>query len=129
GGCAHHLLHAAYTIAFIHLLQFDKVLKIQVHDTIFHERGMVLNMLFCKTHQNGDIKPYCLWALPQPEAHLCPTRAIADWIFTSSITSGFVSYIFQKITSGDHVMEGNVPMSSEQFLELFHNNILNVNEC
>ncbi|KIJ08192.1 hypothetical protein PAXINDRAFT_89235, partial [Paxillus involutus ATCC 200175] len=104
---------------------FDEVLKIQVHDITFHERGMVLNLPFRKMHQNGDIKPYHLWALPQPEAHLCPTRAIADWIRMSGITSG---YLFRKIASGDRFRDQHsYRQSSELFLELFRNNLLDVN--
>ncbi|KIJ58549.1 hypothetical protein HYDPIDRAFT_102429 [Hydnomerulius pinastri MD-312] len=71
-----------------------------------------------------DTKPYYLWVFPQSEAHLCPVRAIAEWIQASSITTGF---LFRKIASGDRVAEANAPMSSEQFLEMFRNNLLDIN--
>ncbi|KAI6137807.1 DNA breaking-rejoining enzyme [Pisolithus tinctorius] len=130
GARARCLLQAAYTIAFICLLRFDEVLKIQVHDINFMydatgtTTGMSITLPFRKTHQTGDIKPYFLWAFHQSEAHLCAVRAISEWIIASNITSG---YLFHKIASGDRVAEANVPMSSEQFLEMFQNNLLDLN--
>ncbi|KIJ04676.1 hypothetical protein PAXINDRAFT_94457 [Paxillus involutus ATCC 200175] len=103
GGRARRLLHAAYTIAFLCLLRFDEVLKIQMHD-----------ITTC---------PYVLWALPPSEAHLCAVRALADWLKVSQIKTG---YLFRKIASGDRVAEANTPMTSEQFLELFRNNLLDI---
>ncbi|KAG2110898.1 uncharacterized protein F5147DRAFT_651604 [Suillus discolor] len=50
-------------------------------------------------------------------------RALAAWLKESKVMSG---YLFQKIASGDQITEANSPMSSEQFLELFQNNLLNV---
>ncbi|KAF9232475.1 hypothetical protein BU15DRAFT_54962 [Melanogaster broomeanus] len=73
---------------------------------------------------SSDIKPYHLWALPQSEAHLCPVRAMAEWIDASRVISG---YVFRKIASGDRVAEANAPMTSEQFLEMFRNNLLDIN--
>ncbi|KAG1834301.1 hypothetical protein DFJ58DRAFT_869142 [Suillus subalutaceus] len=76
-----------------------------------------------QTHQNGDIKPFHLWPFSSSEAHLCPVRALAAWLKESKVTSG---YLFRKIASGDRISEANSPMSSEQFLELFRNNLLDV---
>ncbi|KIK72417.1 hypothetical protein PAXRUDRAFT_799015 [Paxillus rubicundulus Ve08.2h10] len=124
GGRARRLVQAAYTIAFLCLLQFDEVLKIQVHNISFFEGGMTLTLPFRKTHQNGDIKPYYLWALPQSEAHLCAVRPMAEWMHASQVRSG---YLFRKLASGDHVAEANTPLTLEQFLEMFWNNLLDVN--
>ncbi|KAF9233221.1 hypothetical protein BU15DRAFT_54209, partial [Melanogaster broomeanus] len=60
----------------------------------------------------------------QEEAHLCPVRALAEWLDASRITSG---YLFRKIASGDRVVEANTPLTSEQFLEMFRNNLLDLN--
>ncbi|KAF9234580.1 hypothetical protein BU15DRAFT_89934 [Melanogaster broomeanus] len=79
GGHARRLVQAAYMIAFLCLLRFDEVLKIQMHDIEFFADGFVLTLPFCKTHQNGDIKPYYLWVLREEEAHLCAARALAEW--------------------------------------------------
>ncbi|KAG1745636.1 DNA breaking-rejoining enzyme [Suillus lakei] len=103
-------------VAFLCMLQFNEVLKIQVHNLSVHKDEpdkVVLHLPFRKTHQNGDIKPFNLWALSSSEAHLCPSK----------ITSG---NLFQKVASGDQIAEANSPMSSEQFLELFHNNLLDI---
>lgn len=87
-----------------------------------------------------DIKPFWLYVITASEAHLCPVRAMADWIGTSEITTG---YLFHKIASGDRVAEANQPMvtifiyltelivkfisqTSKRFLELFHNNLLDI---
>jgi len=61
--------------------------------------------------------------MPERDAHLCPVRAVADWIRESKITKG---YLFRRIASGDRVAEKNAPMTSEQFLEMFRNNLLDV---
>jgi hypothetical protein len=45
--------------------------------------------------------------LSEEEAHLCPVRAIADWIEESKISNG---YVFRRIASGDRIAEANVPM-------------------
>ena len=89
-----------------------------------------------------EIKPFVIHALPDEEAHLCPVQAISEWIHVSQITSG---YLFRHMASGDQPSAGNTPMvcmisfnsidsfliqgfpqTSEQFLETFHNNLLNV---
>ncbi|KAG2044366.1 hypothetical protein BDR03DRAFT_930434 [Suillus americanus] len=110
------LLQAAYTVAFLCMLRFDEVFKIQVHDLYL----IVTNLC---THQYIDIKPFNLWALSSSEAHLCPVRALSAWLCESKITSG---YLFWKVASGDWIAEANSPMSSEQFLELFCNNLLDI---
>ncbi|KAG1756883.1 DNA breaking-rejoining enzyme [Suillus paluster] len=123
GGCARRLLQAAYTLAFICMLHFDEVLKIQAHDLQVMGDQVILHLPFRKTHQSGEIKPFHLWVLPPHEAHICPVRALSAWLRESDIKSG---YIFRKISSGDRIAEADAPMSSEQFLELFHNNLLDI---
>ncbi|KAG2032395.1 DNA breaking-rejoining enzyme [Suillus americanus] len=118
------LLQAAYTVAFLCMLWFDEVLKIQVHDLCVEKNRVVLYLPFQKTHQNRDIKPFYLWVLPSDEAHICPARALAAWLCESKLTAG---YLFRKVASGDCIAEANSPMSSEQFLELFRNNLLDIN--
>ena len=39
-----------------------------------------------------------MYLLPIEEAHLCPVRAMGEWIKTSGITSG---YMFRKMSSND----------------------------
>ncbi len=101
-----------------------------------------LTICFCAT----GIKPFCLYAMGEAEAHLCPVHAMTEWIDASQIESG---YLFWKIVSGDRVLQNDVPLvsftciavivlsshilvlldisvTSEQFLEMFRNNLLNV---
>jgi hypothetical protein len=54
GARARHLLQAAYTLAFLCLLRFDEVLKIQAHDiTILSDTSLSLTLPFRKTNQFG----------------------------------------------------------------------------
>jgi hypothetical protein len=60
GGQTCHLLGAAYTLAFLCLLRFDEVLKIQVQDIEILSRDKIkVTLPFQKTHQFGGMK-FCL---------------------------------------------------------------------
>ncbi|KAH8994304.1 hypothetical protein EDB86DRAFT_2805128, partial [Lactarius hatsudake] len=61
--------------------------------------------------------------LPEPMAHLCPIRAYAKWIKASRIKKG---YMFCKLGSRDRISENNQPMTAECFLEMFHNNLIDI---
>lgn len=77
--------------------------------------------------------------MPDEYQHLCVVRAFAHWILASGLTEG---YLFRKIRANDHIAEENEPMvrtstvfsylsliilkTSEQFLEMFRNNLLDV---
>ena len=49
--------------------------------------------------------------LTEDEAHLCPIRALAEWVQVSGINKG---YLFRRIWSGDRVadLDKNTPMVS-----------------
>jgi hypothetical protein len=47
-----------------------------------------------------EIKPFTLHLLSTEEAHLCPIRALGEWLVESKITTG---YLFRKIASGDRI--------------------------
>ncbi|KAH7903548.1 hypothetical protein BJ138DRAFT_1107580 [Hygrophoropsis aurantiaca] len=142
GGCARRLLTAAYNISFACLLRFDETLKIQHHDITFVSSTCIKLMLpFRKTDQYGgkdssgvpaaaiakdllvDIKPFYLYRMSDENAHLCPVRALAEWFSVAEQNTG---YVFRKIRSGDRVHEANEPMTTEQFLEQFRNNLLDI---
>ncbi|KAG1830945.1 hypothetical protein DFJ58DRAFT_719603 [Suillus subalutaceus] len=116
GGRARRLLQAAYTLAFVCMLRFDEVLKIQAHDLECLRRGTevcdmdMLMLIFFVSNYHPDIKPFHLWVFPPHEAHICPVRALTAWLGESRIESGYA----------------NTPMASEQFLELFCNNLLDI---
>ncbi|KAF8171739.1 hypothetical protein K438DRAFT_1612557, partial [Mycena galopus ATCC 62051] len=64
--------------------------------------------------------------LPEEQAHLCPVRAYMAWISASQINTG---YLFPKIGAGDLLAtDKNEPMSSAEFLAMFHNHLLNIGE-
>ncbi|KAJ8688803.1 hypothetical protein PTI98_013551 [Pleurotus ostreatus] len=129
GGNTRRLLFAAFTIAYLCLLRVDEVLKIKfshlqwdAHD----DNLIVLTLPFRKTSQNGDIKPFVLRRLPDYFQHLCPVRALCDWILASQLSSG---YVFRKVLSGDRFSATDIAMTSEQFLELFRNSLLDIRFC
>ena len=47
----------------------------------------------------SEIQPFYIYPLNDDEEHLCPVRAMAEWIDASKITSG---YMFRKFTAHDH---------------------------
>ncbi|KAF9022872.1 hypothetical protein BDZ89DRAFT_912104, partial [Hymenopellis radicata] len=108
GGRARRALNFAYTLAFMCLLRFDEVLKIQSQDVelIRDESGagkdkIRVTLPWRKTSQFGEIQPFVLHKLPEQMAHLCAVRAYADWIAATEITEGFV---FRKLGSGGRVV-------------------------
>ena len=126
GGRTRRLLGVAFTLAFLCLLRFDEVLKIEMHHIEFISREkMKLTLPFRKTHQFGggfifcpiiitdlrcpDIKPFYLYSLPEDQAHLCPVRAVAEWVNISRIKEG---HLFQRMYSGDQIadLDKNTPM-------------------
>ncbi|TEB15131.1 hypothetical protein FA13DRAFT_1651392, partial [Coprinellus micaceus] len=58
-------------------------------------------------------------------AHLCPVRALAEYIQASKLTSG---YVFRAFASQDRLVANDVAMTSERFLTLFRHNLLDVGE-
>jgi hypothetical protein len=113
GGRLLRALWACYTIAFWCLLRFDEVLRIRVEDLeVESSTVVILTLRWRKTAQFGGmqlfsphclfpyaiagVKPFVLHYLPNDKAHLCPVRAIAEWISASKITTG---HLFRKISS------------------------------
>ncbi|KAK7001192.1 hypothetical protein R3P38DRAFT_3327245 [Favolaschia claudopus] len=124
GARARRLLTLAYVLAFLCLLRFDEVLKIQIHDIEWvSDTCIKLTLPFCKTSQFGGVKPFYLHLFPPHLAHLCPIRAVANWLDVSDIEDGF---LFRRIVSGDRVSQENTHMTSECFLEMFRNNLLDI---
>ncbi|KAK7025742.1 hypothetical protein R3P38DRAFT_3316397 [Favolaschia claudopus] len=94
GARARRLLTLAYVLAFLCLLRFDEVLKIQIHDIEWvSDTCIKLTLPFRKTSQFGDIED---------------------------------GFLFRKIVSGDRVSQENTHMTSECFLEMFRNNLLDI---
>ncbi|KAJ3901075.1 DNA breaking-rejoining enzyme [Lentinula edodes] len=127
GARARSLLDLGYSLAFCGLLRVDELLKIQLHDIEFEEINgrwkLTLQLPFRKTSQFGAIKPFIWWMMPEEYSHLCVVRAFARWIMVSDITNG---YLFRKIRANDRIAEENEPMTSEQFLEMFRNNLIDI---
>ncbi|KAK0471479.1 hypothetical protein IW261DRAFT_1670580 [Armillaria novae-zelandiae] len=132
GGNMRKLLQAVYLITFTCLLQIDEALKIQVHDIEFGiddvdgTHFVSITLPFHKSSPFGDIPPFILCALPKHMAHLCPVRALADWIAASKIIQG---YLFLNIDKHDRpITVKNTAMKPEVFLQLFRNNLCDLGE-
>jgi len=66
GGRVRRMLQCIYTIAFLCLLRFDEVLKIQAHhiEVIDEAEGHIkLTLPFRKTHKHGGLSSFCLSSL------------------------------------------------------------------
>ncbi|KAJ7619592.1 DNA breaking-rejoining enzyme, partial [Roridomyces roridus] len=124
GGRTRVMLYAVYIISFLCLLRFDEALKIQGHEIcLIGDTAVELTLPFRKTNQNGGIKPFVLheW---RHAPHLCPVRAIAEWIALYAPTDG---YLFPPMNRRDQWGDGTKPMvSTEKFLELFRHNLLDI---
>ncbi|KAF8219849.1 hypothetical protein L208DRAFT_1337373, partial [Tricholoma matsutake] len=87
---------------------------------------MVPDTVFGQIYQldppSTEIKPFHLHLQLNDDAYLCPVQALADWISVSEIKTG---YLFCWMDVSDRVTEK--PMTSDTFLEMFHNNLLDVN--
>jgi hypothetical protein len=117
------MIQCVYTIAFLCLLRFDEVLKIQAHhlEVIDKGRGEIkLTLPFRKTHKYGgtshltqvgandkiEIKPFHLFHNSK-ERHLDPTHSILCWIHESRITEG---YLFRRISADDRLTAEDKPL-------------------
>ena len=108
------MLQCIYTIAFLCLLRFDEVLRIQLKDikVVDKFKGHIkLTLPFRKTHQYGgltgsqfllihsllEIKPFHLY-FNRTEPHLDPIHHLICWIHASRLTIGL---LFRRIDSLD----------------------------
>ncbi|KAL1671882.1 DNA breaking-rejoining enzyme [Schizophyllum commune] len=127
------LLQCAYTIANLCLLRFDEVLHIRMQDIRYVVDGpeggyFLLTLPKRKTFKFGRVPPFPLWPLESDEAHMCPYRALCEWLSTTGHRTG---YLFPRLTS-DHrqtACMGETPkehLSASVFLEMFRINLLQV---
>ena len=107
------MLQCIYAIAFLCLLRFDEVLRIELKDieVIDKLKGHIkLTLPFRKTHQYGgnfisstftnlEIKPFHLF-FNRKEPHLDPVHLLLRWMYVSRFTSG---PLFRRIDTQDRV--------------------------
>ncbi|KZV93497.1 hypothetical protein EXIGLDRAFT_612857 [Exidia glandulosa HHB12029] len=126
------ILQAVYTIAFACLMRIDEVLNIRVRHVkaLIDSNGeeyMMLTLDFRKTNQNGGVKPFCLYRFPAAEAHLCPYRAVSDWVEFSQIhLAGDDTPLFPRLMANGRWQVGS-QMTGEHLLELMRRNLADVN--
>ncbi|KIY50121.1 hypothetical protein FISHEDRAFT_39905, partial [Fistulina hepatica ATCC 64428] len=126
GGCrTRRAMQLAYVLSFLCLLRFDEVLHIRMEDIEFshNKEKMIVTLPFRKTAQFGDIKPFILYEMPD-EPWLCPHEAFFKWIVVRGAEDG---YLFPTLLANDRIdSDLSEHLSSEKFLELFHNNLIDV---
>lgn len=107
------MLQCIYAIAFLCLLRFDEVLRIELKDIEVMDKlkGRIkLTLPFRKTHQCGgnfvssfftnlDIKPFHLY-FNRRELHLDPVHLLLRWIHVSRLTTG---PLFRRIDAQDRM--------------------------
>ncbi|KAK0228088.1 hypothetical protein IW262DRAFT_1532227 [Armillaria fumosa] len=104
GANMRRLLEAVYLVAFTCLLRIDEALKIQLHDLHFYDDPLdgtacvSVTLPFRKNSPYGKIPPFILRELPKDMAHLCPVRALAEWVNASEILHG---YLFRRMDKRD----------------------------
>ncbi|TRM55126.1 hypothetical protein BD626DRAFT_417780, partial [Schizophyllum amplum] len=59
-------------------------------------------------------------------AYACPVRALAAWLECLDEANIHNGYIFRKFAQGDRIMSKDESLTSEHFLELFRNNLLDL---
>lgn len=56
----------------------------------------------------SGVKPFYLYMLPLEQAHMCPVRALVEWMAVCKFNTS--SYIFRRILKGDQVSREDSPM-------------------
>jgi hypothetical protein len=131
GPLGRRLVQAVYTLAFVCMLRIDEVLKIRFEDI---ERtgplSFKLTLPFRKTNQFGcksgppslhcqdladmviplsAVQPFYLHAFPSEWEHLCPVRALMEWINATQLNEG---YVFRKVAANDILVSEDKPTVS-----------------
>ncbi|KAL1717319.1 DNA breaking-rejoining enzyme [Schizophyllum commune] len=128
GGRQRRMLQCIYTIAFSCLLRSDEVLKIKFEHIKVDDDGrkLVLTLPFRKTAQYGSVKPFILHRQKENYAYACAVRALARWMACLDEVGIHSGYLFRKFASGDRIMTKDEPMTSDNFLEMFRNNLVDI---
>jgi hypothetical protein len=124
------MLQCIYAIAFLCLLRFDEVLRIELKDieVIDKNKGHIkLTLSFRKTHQYGgksifsiftklEIKPFHLF-YNRKELYLDPVHLLLRWINVSRLKTG---PLFRRIDPHDRVVKNSSKtlVKSSEFTKL-----------
>ncbi|KJA19680.1 hypothetical protein HYPSUDRAFT_143429 [Hypholoma sublateritium FD-334 SS-4] len=114
-------------LSFICLLRSDEVVNLRAEDvTVLGPDCISVCLTSRKTAQFGASKPFILWRLPEEQIHLCPVRAIAQWVRETGIISG---YLFRHISRMDCASTDNTKhYQSSAFLEAFRNSLIDIGQ-
>ncbi|KAJ7861847.1 hypothetical protein B0H14DRAFT_2741456 [Mycena olivaceomarginata] len=127
------MLQLLYIVSMLCLLRYDEALRITWQDVTFDmETGVLrirLDLPFRKTHQNGGIAPFYLYANPD-RPWMCPVCAFAImWkLAVANDPYGKPSgFIFRtKVGRNGWSIIPSEGMSTDSFMEYFCNNLLDI---
>ncbi|KAJ6598544.1 hypothetical protein B0H10DRAFT_2324218 [Mycena sp. CBHHK59/15] len=126
------MLQLLYIVSMLCLLRYDEALRITWQDVQLEqlEHGVLrvrLDLPFRKTHQNGGITPFYLYANPD-KPWMCPVRAFAImWklaVANDGVPSGFI--FRKKVGRNGWSIIPSEGMSTDSFMEYFRNNLLDI---
>ncbi|KAJ7352232.1 hypothetical protein DFH08DRAFT_805507 [Mycena albidolilacea] len=127
------MLQLLYIVLMLCLLRYDEALRITWQDVTFDmETGVLrirLDLPFRKTHQNGGITPFYLYANPD-RPWMCPVHAFAImWKLAVANDpygkpSGFI--FRKKVGRNGWSIIPSEGMSTDSFIEYFRNNLLDI---
>ncbi|THH26560.1 hypothetical protein EUX98_g7632 [Antrodiella citrinella] len=123
------MLQLQYIVSMLCLLRYDETLRIMWTDVTFEvdKDGQYIVRLclpFRKTHQNGGICPFILYANCD-KPWMCPVRAFAIWWhLMNEMQCEFTGYIFRKCVGRDGIskapLDAMVSVRSYTFLLTTH---------
>ena len=123
---ARRLVHAVITLSFVCLLQIDETLSLRVEDIELRSpESISITLQKRKTDQFGGMmasflfkdisnlctpgtKPFVLWKFPENESHICPIRALSQWIVCSKITTGYIFRGIRVNKSNERITESPI---------------------
>ncbi|KAJ7649070.1 hypothetical protein DFH06DRAFT_1083757 [Mycena polygramma] len=124
------MLQLLYVVSMLCLLRYDEALRITWQDVKFENINGVLrirlDLPFRKTHQNGGIAPFYLYANTD-RPWMCPVQAFAKMWQLAVANEGTPSgFIFRKKVGRTVVIQLNSIQSTDSFMEYFRNNLLDI---
>ncbi|KAF8706311.1 hypothetical protein AX14_013801 [Amanita brunnescens Koide BX004] len=124
---ARRLVHAVIALSFVCLLRIDETLSLRVEDIELQSsesKCISITLQKRKTEQFGGTRPFVLWNFQENESHICPIRALSQWITCSKIKSGYIFRGIRVNKTNEKISEN--PITSSAFLEFFRNMLIDI---
>ncbi|KAG1887197.1 hypothetical protein F4604DRAFT_1571212 [Suillus subluteus] len=129
------MLLLLYLVSMICLLHYDEALQITWADVTFQDTTKLrpadfrvkLKLPFRKTHQYGGIAPFYVYP-DEERLWMCLVRMFAVWwVLARERCENLDGFVFQKKIGTDSISVNPTDgMTSDSFVECFHNNLLDI---